>query len=92
MEVNKGLLAFFGEEEGAVGGVVHEEVFGEGGSGVDAPDAGGEPAGAVPGGCTVEPPPAHEVLPHRGTSRCAPGAFSLTAMIFRSITRRKGKP
>ena len=29
MEVNKGLLAFFGEEEGAVGG--HEYVFGEGG-------------------------------------------------------------
>ena len=27
MEVNKGLLAFFAEEEGAVGGVVHEEVF-----------------------------------------------------------------
>ena len=26
MEVNKGLLAFFAEEEGAVGGVVHEEV------------------------------------------------------------------
>ena len=74
MEVNKGLLAFFGEEDGAVGGGVHEEVLGadamagevglgcivEGvgtggaGSGVDAPDAGGEPAGAVPGGCTVE--------------------------------------
>ena len=54
MEVNKGLLAFFGEAEGAVGGVVHEEVFGEGGSGVGAPAAGGEPAGAVPGGCTVE--------------------------------------
>lgn len=31
MEVNKGLLAFFGEEEGAVGVVVHEEVFGEDG-------------------------------------------------------------
>jgi len=31
MEVNKGLLAFFAEEEGAVGGVVHEEVFGEDG-------------------------------------------------------------
>lgn len=31
MEVNKGLLAFFGEAEGAVGGVVHEEVFGEDG-------------------------------------------------------------
>lgn len=31
MEVNKGLLAFFGEEEGAVGGVAHEYVFGEGG-------------------------------------------------------------
>ena len=29
MEVNEGLLAFFAEEEGAVGGVVHEEVFGE---------------------------------------------------------------
>ena len=27
MEVNKGLLAFFAEEEGAVGGVVHEEIF-----------------------------------------------------------------
>ena len=31
MEVNKGLLAFFAEEEVAVGGVVHEEVFGEDG-------------------------------------------------------------
>ena len=31
MEVNEGLLAFFAEEEGAVGGVVHEEVFGEDG-------------------------------------------------------------
>ena len=31
MEVNKGLLAFFAEEKGAVGGVVHEEVFGEDG-------------------------------------------------------------
>lgn len=31
MEVNKGLLAFFAEEEGADGGVVHEEVFGEDG-------------------------------------------------------------
>ena len=31
MEVNKGLLAFGAEEEGAVGGVVHEEVFGEDG-------------------------------------------------------------
>lgn len=29
MEVNKRLLAFFAEEEGAVGGVVYEEVFGE---------------------------------------------------------------
>ena len=29
MEVNKGLLAFFAEEEVAVGVVVHEEVFGE---------------------------------------------------------------
>ena len=29
MKVNKRLLAFFAEEEGAVGGVVHEEVFGE---------------------------------------------------------------
>ena len=27
MEVNKGLLAFGAEEEGAVGGVVHEEIF-----------------------------------------------------------------
>ena len=27
MEVNKGLLAFFAEEEVAVGVVVHEEVF-----------------------------------------------------------------
>ena len=31
MEINEGLLAFFAEEEGAVGGVVHEEVFGEDG-------------------------------------------------------------
>ena len=31
MEVNEGLLAFFAEEESAVGGVVHEEVFGEDG-------------------------------------------------------------
>ena len=31
MKVNKGLLAFGAEEEGAVGGVVHEEVFGEDG-------------------------------------------------------------
>ena len=31
MEVNEGLLAFGTEEEGAVGGVVHEEVFGEDG-------------------------------------------------------------
>ena len=31
MEVNKGLTAFFAEEEGAVGGVVVEEVFGEDG-------------------------------------------------------------
>jgi hypothetical protein len=31
IEVNKGLLAFGTEEEGAVGGVVHEEVFGEDG-------------------------------------------------------------
>ena len=31
MEVNKGLLAFFAEEEGAVLVVVHEEVFGEDG-------------------------------------------------------------
>ena len=31
MEVNKGLLAFFAEEEVAVGVVVHEEVFGEDG-------------------------------------------------------------
>ena len=28
MEVNEGLFAFGTEEEGAVGGVVHEEVFG----------------------------------------------------------------
>ena len=34
MEVNKGLLAFFAEEEGALGGVVHEEVFGEDGGAV----------------------------------------------------------
>jgi len=27
MEVNEGLLAFGTEEEGAVGGVVHEEIF-----------------------------------------------------------------
>ena len=39
MEVNEGLLAFFAEEEGAVGGVVHEEVFGEdGGAGGVAED------------------------------------------------------
>ena len=31
VEVNKGLLAFFGEVEGAVGGAAHEYVFGEGG-------------------------------------------------------------
>ena len=31
MEVNKGLLAFFAEEEVAVLVVVHEEVFGEDG-------------------------------------------------------------
>ena len=31
VKVNKGLLAFWTEEEGAVGGVVHEEVFGEDG-------------------------------------------------------------
>ena len=31
MEVNKGLLAFLAEEEGAVLVVVHEEVFGEDG-------------------------------------------------------------
>lgn len=31
MKVKKGLLVFFGEEEGAVGGVVHEEIFGEDG-------------------------------------------------------------
>ncbi len=31
MEVNEGLLAFWAEEEGAVGGVVHKEVFGEDG-------------------------------------------------------------
>lgn len=30
VKVNKGLLVFFGEEEGAVGGVAHEYVFGEG--------------------------------------------------------------
>ena len=29
MEVNEGLLAFGAEEEGAVGGGVHEEVFGQ---------------------------------------------------------------
>ena len=29
MEVNEGLLAFFAEEEGAVGVGVHEEVFGQ---------------------------------------------------------------
>ena len=34
MEVNKGLLAFGAEDEGAVGGVVHEDVFGEGGGAV----------------------------------------------------------
>lgn len=31
MKVNKGLLAFFGEVEGAVGGAAHDEVFGEDG-------------------------------------------------------------
>ncbi len=31
MEVDEGLLAFGAEEEGAVGGVVHEKVFGEDG-------------------------------------------------------------
>ena len=31
MEVYEGLLAFGAEEEGAVGGVVHEEIFGEDG-------------------------------------------------------------
>nr|AIF26283.1 putative hypothetical protein [uncultured bacterium Lq_025_E06] len=31
VKVNKGLLAFWTEEECAVGGVVHEEVFGEDG-------------------------------------------------------------
>ena len=31
MEVNKGLLTFFAEEEGAVLVVVHEEIFGEDG-------------------------------------------------------------
>ena len=34
MEVNEGLLAFGAEEEVAVGGVVHEEVFGEDGGAV----------------------------------------------------------
>ena len=34
MKVNKGLLAFFAEEEVAVGVVVHEEVFGEDGGAV----------------------------------------------------------
>jgi hypothetical protein len=33
MEVNEGLLAFFAEEEGAVGVGIHEEVFGEDGWG-----------------------------------------------------------
>ena len=31
MEVNKGLLAFFAEEEVTIGVIVHEEVFGEDG-------------------------------------------------------------
>ena len=31
VKVNEGLLAFGAEEEGAVGGVVHEEIFGEDG-------------------------------------------------------------
>ena len=31
MEVNEGLLAFGAEEEGAVGGVAHEEIIGEDG-------------------------------------------------------------
>lgn len=33
MKVDDGLLAFFAEEEGAVGVGVHEEVFGEDGGG-----------------------------------------------------------
>lgn len=35
MEVNEGLLAFFAEEEGAVGAGVHEEVVGEDGGAGD---------------------------------------------------------
>ena len=31
VKVNKGLLAFGAEEEGAVGGVAHEEIIGEDG-------------------------------------------------------------
>ena len=34
MEVNKGLLAFFAEEEVTIGVIVHEEVFGEDGGAV----------------------------------------------------------
>ena len=74
MEVNKGLLAFFGEEEGAVGGVAHEYVFGEGGC-------------AVPGGCTVEPPPAREVLLNRGTLLNR-GIFAVSWNLCRRVEHR----
>ena len=68
VEVNEGLLAFGTEEEGAVGGVVHEEVFGEDGGaggvaeeveigllvGVGVGVEGGEPAVASAGGVAVD--------------------------------------
>ena len=41
-------------------------------------------ARAITGAPPVEHPPA------RGTSRCAPGAFSLTAPVFRSPRAQKG--
>ena len=41
-------------------------------------------ARAITGAPPVEHPPA------RGTSRCAPGAFSLTAPVFRSSRAQKG--
>ena len=40
MEVNEGLLAFGAEEEGAVGGVVHEEIFGEDGGAAGVAEEG----------------------------------------------------
>lgn len=40
MEVNKGLLAFGTEEEGAVGVIVHEEIFGEDGGAAGVAEEG----------------------------------------------------